>query len=306
MATFERLYKGLLLRCPDIPTELAEEFIRVAYAKCLDESDWSATRKIGEWVFPTPYSTGTISLTNGLNTVTGTGTTFTTSMTGLQLKVSSGPFYTITYVSPTSLTLDRVYGGTTDPLATYTISKVYVTPNSDFASLVSVVDPVNTIRLRLGYMSQYLDARDPQRSYIDTPRLVTGISYSTAGLPRFEVWPRPGSAMYLTYTYLSKVDTENLEPDDEIISPIGGEVIMASALYALARHPGTNEKPNPYFNLSLASSYLDEYKRELGIAMRKDQAIYLTDFWLASEEFPYAPAGDLNYARDHDPLVWPL
>lgn len=80
------------------------------------------------------YTTGTVSLTNGSATVTGTGTTFTSLMANgsyiLQVTDGSdGNNYRISaYSSATSLTLENYYQGTTNALAVYRIGQVSKIP----------------------------------------------------------------------------------------------------------------------------------------------------------------------------------
>lgn len=71
------------------------------------------------------YSTATISLTNGSVTVTGSGTTFTSAMTGRWLiPTTDGYAYRIaSYSSATSIALDNYFQGTTISGDTYVIGE---------------------------------------------------------------------------------------------------------------------------------------------------------------------------------------
>lgn len=73
-----------------------------------------------------PYKTGTATLTNGLATVTGSGTLWLTNTQGGDLFTIDGQhLYIITAVaSDTSLTLDRVYAEATATDQAYTIARV--------------------------------------------------------------------------------------------------------------------------------------------------------------------------------------
>jgi hypothetical protein len=87
------------------------------------------------------YSTGTVALTNGSNAITGTGTSWTSDMTGRLFIVHSGTCrqaYTFTYVSPTSGTLESTYGTgadgahpcATDSAAQYMLNDQIILPAS--------------------------------------------------------------------------------------------------------------------------------------------------------------------------------
>lgn len=71
------------------------------------------------------YATGTLAVTTGSATITGSGTTFTAAMVGRNIRISGDTaYYTIkTFTSTTVLVLDQLYEGSTDTDATYSIYK---------------------------------------------------------------------------------------------------------------------------------------------------------------------------------------
>lgn len=77
------------------------------------------------------YTTGTVTLTNGSKTVTGSGTTFTAAMVGRWIKSDTeGVWYKIAaFVSTTEVTLKRKYVGTTTAGLAYTIGEVPTLPH---------------------------------------------------------------------------------------------------------------------------------------------------------------------------------
>jgi hypothetical protein len=74
------------------------------------------------------YTTGTISLTNGDATVTGSGTTFTSSMVGRYLEYNEEWYKISTFTSTTSLELEYEFEGTTGTGLSYTVGEVSVLP----------------------------------------------------------------------------------------------------------------------------------------------------------------------------------
>lgn len=68
------------------------------------------------------YNTGTVTVTNGSATVTGSGTTFTVGMVGRYFKcLGAGTIKIAAYVSATEITLDYAYDGATKAGASYMI-----------------------------------------------------------------------------------------------------------------------------------------------------------------------------------------
>lgn len=79
------------------------------------------------------YTTGTVSMTNGSATVTGSGTTFTQAMVGRYFTVNDatgdGMWYRITaYVSATEVTLENFYDGETVSGKNYKIAEAFYLP----------------------------------------------------------------------------------------------------------------------------------------------------------------------------------
>lgn len=79
------------------------------------------------------YTTGTVALTNGSATVTGSGTTFTRAMVGRYFRNEDadgdGLWYKISaFVSATEITLENFYQGTTDSSNTYQIAEAFGLP----------------------------------------------------------------------------------------------------------------------------------------------------------------------------------
>jgi len=86
------------------------------------------------------YVTGTVTVTNGSATVTGSGTTFTANMVGRSFEVtddSGGQYYKIAaYVGATEITLDNYYEEATGAGKTYAIGETSQIPEEFHTSFV--------------------------------------------------------------------------------------------------------------------------------------------------------------------------
>jgi hypothetical protein len=80
-----------------------------------------------------PYETGTVTVTNGSKTVTGSGTTFTAAMVGRKIRVNDEQAYykIAAFVGATEITLEVEYGGSSDSSLTYSIYKDEYKLNAD-------------------------------------------------------------------------------------------------------------------------------------------------------------------------------
>jgi hypothetical protein len=260
--TFGQIWNKVLLYAPGTPVALVQQFVRNAYNRVLGAHMWSELFQDGEKVIATEYSTGTVAVTNGSASITGSGTTWTSAMTGRQIKFDDAdgqPYYTFTYVSATSGTLDRSYQGATDTSTTYSIGEYYVEFPSDLVALDDIRDIDANWRLRRQFHQQnYLDFVDPKRSNEGSPVLyVAAPPKVSSGIstPRFEFWPRIPEGTHIVYRYV-KDSTLSANTDYPLVT-IRPEALIYGALADLCLWPGSKEDPNQYFNLELHKKYSD-------------------------------------------------
>ncbi len=98
------------------------------------------------------YKTGTVSINSGSTTVTGIGTTFTSTMAGGQYWiqfVASNDWYKITtFTSSTSITVEEPYQGTSDLTSTtYIIRKKYYSLSSSCDRVVDILNMSTPLKL---------------------------------------------------------------------------------------------------------------------------------------------------------------
>jgi hypothetical protein len=180
---------------PGISLDLIDEFLNVRYARVLDHTDWL-------WLEATAYvetgaayqsTTDTVTVTQGLNTITGAGTSWTSGLTGKKFQVSAdGPFYAFTYVSPTSATLDRLYEGMGGSGFGYRLfTNIYSLP-SDFKERVDVTSPDN------GFPLTDLSGQEMDESVGFRDETGTAAAYAigadTSGNWQIELFPIPDAA----------------------------------------------------------------------------------------------------------------
>lgn len=260
--TFGELWNEFLLYAPGTPVPLAQRFVRNAYDRALNLHQWSELIKDAEKVTATEYSTGTVALTAGSASIVGTGTTWTAAMTNRQIAITSldgQPYYTFTFLTTTTGTLDRVYQGTTNAAATYTIGEYYVEFPSDLTTLDDIRDLNNNWRLRRQFHQQnYIDFINADRSstgnptfYVSAPpRISAGVSY-----PRYEFYPKIPASTHLVFRY--EAHSELTSNSDYMITLLESQAVIYGALADLCVWPGTTERPNPFFNLDLHKKYSD-------------------------------------------------
>lgn len=304
-ATFEQLWKGLLVYAPECPVPLAQQFVNGAYSRALSRQTWTHLRNTGVIQIPEVYDTGTVTVTQNSTTVTGALTVWTSAMIGRQFYIGEqAPFYTITAVnSTTELVLDQAYGGESDSGLDYDISLVYAVMPSDFSTFESVYDVSNKWKLWTNFTQDRLNQWDAGRTSsgttwvlaLATPSPVT----STTGQTRFEMWPRTLPGPYqLYYTYNKKPAL--LSGSQSVVAPLRGDVIREGALAELALWPGTSTSPNPYHSIALHREHMGLFEKYMGECIKEDNENGMMSIrYDTGYTWPYAPI-DANFWQTHD------
>jgi len=111
--------------------------VRDAVSDFWNSSEWPWHKAEASVTLKAPYSTGTLSVTQGSTTVTGSGTTWdTTWNTPLLIRIGEGDPYLVTAVaSTTSLTLAEGYVGESDTGLSYEILHLCYDLPTDFGSM---------------------------------------------------------------------------------------------------------------------------------------------------------------------------
>jgi hypothetical protein len=218
---------------PGVDLELLNGWIKSAYQEILDHRKWPLLEdQDADIVTVAPYRDGTVSLTNGSTTVTGTDTTFTSAMTGRRFRVTGRyEIYTFTYVGATSGTLDRNYEGDTDTEATYEIFKSVFSLESDVGVLNGVTNPYLGIDMTK-YTSQRLDDEAAGRSTFGHSSVFVPLSKTTV-----ELYPIP-DAVY-SYPYRFSPDPTEFSGSNTTASPLAwitDDAIIAGAQYRILRN----------------------------------------------------------------------
>jgi len=167
---------------PGASLDAIDEKINARYALILSLLEWKGLEKSSVLVTMPAITAGTISVTEGSTAVSGTGTNWTSAITGMQLFLPGQlELYTVTCAGATALTLDRPFQGSTNPAMGYTLlQSIYRLP-PDCRQLRVITSPATGLALDektevqfaeligspdlLGAATMYIpqpDATDPQ------------------------------------------------------------------------------------------------------------------------------------------------
>lgn len=222
-----------------IDSDLLDAIINQRYFEYLRSFPWARLRASSTITTVAEYTTGTIAVSEGGTTLTGTDTVWTSAMTGRRIRIANrNEDYTFTYVSATSATIAGAYEGDDETEATYVISKRHFTLPSDCGNLESITVPETNDELDQINVEE-LDQIDPARGTYGDPTTYTLYvdDSSTPPVSQVELWPTPQTARALPIRYIKQVS--RLSAASDILLPwVSSEAIIAGVLAELGQPNG--------------------------------------------------------------------
>jgi hypothetical protein len=225
--TWGEIRAELAALIPGRGNDLLSAWMRRSYREILDQRDWMGLHADRILQTVAPHNAGSISLTSGSTAVTGVGTAFTSAMTGRKIRATGGrEWYTFTYVSPTSGTLDRPYEGTSGTNLGYTI----------YQDTYTVAPEVKLVETMGGQGPQTLEFLRRLDFLTGEPQLwAPGNDTDESNPPvlhTVELWPAPQSAFGIPYRYLTAVyEFDGMNTSDSPLPWVSPDAIIAGVLY---------------------------------------------------------------------------
>lgn len=173
LRTFQSIYTEVLDRMGQESTfnstdlklvNLIKKFINRRYQNVCAKHPWDFLMSHGVITTTAEYTDGTIAITNGGTTITGTDTTFTQAMTGRKFKTDAfEEIYKISkYTSGTSLTIESIFNGDTETDGSFSIFKDEYLCDESWREILNIRQYRNPVRMEQISMSDF------RSKYLDT------------------------------------------------------------------------------------------------------------------------------------------
>lgn len=289
-----------------IPMTMAMAFINDAYRRVVDSFTWSFQYGLGRFLAPAAIN-GTASVTfKSTNVTLSAGITpgdHTTIVGRQALFNSRAPIYNVVdNGAANTLVLDKPYAEASGSVAVEIVNAYFTPENSDFESLITMVDPVQGYQFRKAVNQAELNNRDPQRTSVNQPELWSPLAYNSdylralpsgvqdalgytnasAALPWYEVWPRPTSQGVYPYAY-KRLIPDLTNPTDRVVGVIRGNVLLEAAKAAACLEPGTPALPNPMYNPVNHNIHEKRFRDMLDDMILRDKNVIERDLtWLGT------------------------
>jgi hypothetical protein len=282
---------------PKLPISFAPTLINRAWRRIRESHLWSFNIIEHAWFSPAMVTAGTVTVTQGLSTITFDATAITalnasnslvSAITQRQIRVGTGGIYSIiAYNSGTgAATLDRIWFDPSAAASAYQVYQVYYpAPVLDYLMPISVRNPQMFLDLDLTKTREWLDRCDPQRFQyswpsavipwgIDTRGAGTTTPSATLGFQLYEFWGQPIQPLtYQCYGLRRGVDL--VLPTDTLPVQVGEDLIAERAKpwayeWAMANQSITPRNSGPDWKF-LTGEAKDNYKHMLIDYKRNDK-----------------------------------
>jgi len=267
--TWGQLRLQLQTSAPAISLDLLDEWLNTRYTAVLEATDWIGLKAHAMVQTLAAYQSGadSITATVGSNAVTGLGTAWTNAITGLKFYIPGETvIYTATWVSGTSLTLDRPFEGIngTDPAGTVYAAQAYVFMQNvyplpaDCRSIVTVLDPFTDLPMQ-PFTKDGMDASAGNRATIGYPKAWAEYDDSPEVSPpvlhQIELYPPPVDARGFPLEYLrAAFSFDGTNTASSPLPFVSGAVLLHGVRADIALHMELYTK---------ATGYEAQYEREL-------------------------------------------
>lgn len=275
MATVSELLEYVRRRTNDSTwtkdVAVQRDIIRQALKRLCRARHWSFFRIRESINLTAPYTTGTVSLTDGSITVTGSGTTFESAMVGkfFQLDGDQVAYKIAAVNSGTEIELDAQYvnaGGDNVTASAYQIIYPDYTLTNDVAKIVAIVHQELQVDLALTSADQ-MDTWIRSQNYTGTPLYFCPIT-NDANSQKVRLFPAPDRQYPLVVIYDRKpADPSTVDDTAEVDWPANEDVLEAACFYEACRSP-MFPQTNKMFNVARA-----EYEETLALASNEDRTV---------------------------------
>lgn len=287
---------------PDLTQPKILALLNDSLRTCLDRKTWYGLFIKGQLVAPQATTQGQVVATLGSNSVTGTGTAWTTELIGQQFRIGyNNPIYSITDVDAVNqvLTLELPWGSPTITSG-YFIIQNYFNFGPNIKYVKTAVNMQLGFKFYLHATQDTLNTLDPWRQNQNFPFIVAGMPAAPDGSYLSELYP--ASWIQQAFPFMAYVQPPNLVNDNDNLPPaIRGDVILKHAVAQALVIGGPRN--NKYYDAAESARKMQEFEGELLRMAYSDENLYRTELTKFGEDFPYFQTGGAMWDATHSSMA---
>jgi hypothetical protein len=297
--TFQQGIGEVLMWNPDIDPYMIGRWLNNHYRQIIQMRYWYGCLVQGQLYCPQMTTTGSASVTQGSNTVTGTGTGWTQSLIGQQFRIGyMNPWQTIVNVnpgSPNTLTLDMPFGGVSVTSSGYQISQVYFTLGANVTRLLYAKNQQQGWPMYVNVPQQSLDAVDTWRASVGWSKVIAAMTPTPDGQTRVEVWPSPFYQQ--VFPYAAYVQPSDWSDANSLAPFMRADILVNLAISDALTFRG---RQNKYYDPQEARRRYDMAMKMIEEMERQDDCQWPQDSsWSYGAELGYEWGEGSLWAQNH-------
>jgi hypothetical protein len=283
---------------PDLSQPKIVTMINSSLRRVYDRKTWFFLFLKGQLVAPQATTGGQVSVTLGSNTVTGTGTAWTTALQGQQFRIGyNNPILSISSVNVAAqtLTLELPWGA---PSVTsgYFIIQNYFNLGPNIKYLKTMVNMQLGYKFDLHATQDTLNTLDPWRQSQNFPYIAAGMPLDPQGNYLQELYP--ASWIQQAFPFMAYVQPPNVSNDTDNLPPYMRLDVIADDVIAEALVIG-GPKKNQYYDAAESMRKRQRFEGELLRLANADENLYRTEVTKFGEDLPYYQPGGNYYTATH-------
>jgi hypothetical protein len=258
----------------------------------------------GQISVPTVYSVGSAAFTLGSATVTGTNTTWTTTMVGMQIRAGfSTGWQNISAVDPTHqvITLDLPWANPNMSTG-YQIVQTWVTLGPNIKLVLDMVNQRQGWRIGVNIPQQAINQWDTWRTTTGWTQILANKEPNAQGYPMYELWPAP--TFQQAFPFLAYTQPPDMVQDGDFpLTFIRSDIVVLGAIKDALMF---RQKTSRYYDTSVAAAKEKEFQAEIFKMANNDDGNYPKDMSWDYSRWPLSQYGAL-FQQMHagGPQEWP-
>ena len=295
--TFRQMTSEVLQWNPDVPAWLAQRWIQNLYRKILDSRNWYGMQTRGVCNVAPVYTTGSVAVQNGSALVTGTGTSWDTTMQGRSFRVGfTNPQILIQKViDPFHLVLELPWGGQSNANYSYQIFQNIVSLGANVKRIYQMANQSQGFLLRTDIPQPAINEHDVWRTWVGYTQIAASFTSSSTGEPLWELYPCP--LYQQSFPFIAITQPPDLKLDsDTPVTMLRSDILVTGALSNAFLYGGPKSK---YFSPDTAQVKKQEFMADMGMMERNDNNLWQQDLTWDYRDWPFATF-DASWKQVHD------
>lgn len=291
---------------PSVDPQTALRMINERYRQILDTRSWYGTKVRGQISVPSPYSTGTCTVTNGSTNVVGIGTGWTPALVGQQFRVNfTYQLQTVVAVNSVAQTLqlDMPFAGPTQTSG-YLILEAYFACEANIKRILWAVNQMMGWPMVCNALPvEIANWADTWRNFLGWSTNIFVRPPTPSGQYQIELWPAPFQQQVFPFEAYTQPPDMQADSDSPLAFIRSDVILMGAIADALMYRPKQNTYYDPMTALAIAEKKEKQFVANIEVMAQADndldQRDVMWDYGQAETDAMTVGWGSI-YSQNHE------